>query len=430
MARLGRNRVASLLGLVLVAALGMLPAQDTITLESAIATAREKRPGIAAMRAEAEAAAARVRQNKAAYYPQIGSSGLAKAGLSGAMNGLEPVGIANSPFFRNFAEGIHVSHPGVDGGKVKYSVEFARAESLAAQADLDAAEAAVGLEVAEAYFEVLSQIARLEAANRSIEGREAIQRQAKAFYEGGLRSRVDYALAQSAVAQGRVEQANASSALQIAQIKLLRAMGQSLGQQLELDQPSAPERNAALEEMLVEARELRPDLAAVRARRQAQEMSVRRIEAQYKPSLSMFFTGGWARFNPLAFSSLTSIGVGLAAPLFTFGKRGAEIAEAEAHLRRMDYHVEDLLQLIELDVRVAHRQLQAASEVGPLIAIEVDAANDAVRLARARYREQLGSAVEVTQAEATLAAAETKVAKARYEVGAAQARLDYAVGRL
>ena len=419
-----------MVGLALASALGVLPAQNLITLEDAIATARENRPSIAAARAEAEAAAARVRRNRAAYYPQIGSSGLAKAGLSGSMNGLEPVGIANSPFFRNFAEGIHVSHPGLDGGRVKYSVEHARAESAAAQAELAATEADVGLEVADAYFEVLSQIARLEAANRNVEGREATQRQAKAFYEGGLRSRVDYALAQSAVAQARVEQSNADSGRQIAQVKLLRAMGQPLDQGLEVDQPAHRDDNPGLDELLAEARENRPDLAAARARRDAQEMSVRRVEAQYKPSLSMFFSGGWARFNPLVLSSLTSVGAGLAAPLFTFGKRRAEIDEAEAHLRRMDYHVEDLLQLIELDVRVAHSQLQAASEVVPLIAIEVGAAGDAVRLARARYREQLGSAVEVTQAEAALANAEAKAAKARYALGTAQARLDHAVGRL
>ena len=413
-----------------MAALGVLPAQDLISLEDAIASARERRPSVAAARSTAEAAEARLRQSKSAYYPQIGSSGIAKAGLSGAMNGLEPVGIANSPFFRNFAEGIHVSHPGLDGGRVKYSVELARAESMAAQAELDATEAAVGLEVAEAYFEVLSQIARLEAANRDVEGREATQRQAKAFYEGGLRSRVDYALAQSAVAQARVELANADSARQIAQIKLLQAMGQPLDGRLQLEQPAPHGSGPSLDELLIEARQSRPDLAAARARRQAQAMAVRRIEAQYKPSLSMFFTGGWARFNPLVFSSLASVGAGLAAPLFTFGKRQGEIDEAEAHLRRMDYYVEDMLQLIELDVRIAHSQLQAAANAAPLIAVEVEAARESVRLARARYREQLGSAVEVTQVEAALAAAEAKAATARYDVGAAQARLDHAVGRL
>ena len=52
--------------------------------------------------------------------PQLGFSGLSKAGLSGAMNGLDPIGLANSPFFRNFAAGANIAHP------VSTSVEPAR----------------------------------------------------------------------------------------------------------------------------------------------------------------------------------------------------------------------------------------------------------------------------------------------------------------
>jgi outer membrane protein TolC len=56
-------------------------------------------------------------------------------------------------------------------------------------------------------------------------------------------------------------------------------------------------------------------------------------------------------------------------------------------------------------------------------------AREALRLAQARYRFQLGSFVELTSAEAAASNAEAQYAQARYKYKLAEAKLNYVAGR-
>ena len=65
----------------------------------------------------------------------------------------------------------------------------------------------------------------------------------------------------------------------------------------------------------------------------------------------------------------------------------------------------------------------------PLHRVQTEAAGEALKLARARYREQLGTMVELNEAAAQLADAEAAVTTALYDAKIAEAELTFAVGR-
>ena len=98
----------------------------------------------------------------------------------------------------------------------------------AAEADLAAVEAEVLLRVETAYFTALDARAAQRAATSLVAGREAAARQAQAFYEAELRSKVDFGAAEAQLAAARARLAAAAEESAAAHARLAYAMGAAL----------------------------------------------------------------------------------------------------------------------------------------------------------------------------------------------------------
>ena len=400
-----------------------------LTIEAAIDIALDRNPAVAAAREAIAESEARVRQERANYYPQINSSGLAKAGLSGALNGVQPVGLANSPFYRNFANALNIYHPGLDFGRTKHAVRFRKREAEALGSDLESVEASLILETSRAYYRVLEAQRLEQAADKAVTSRETTLRQARAFYEGEIRSKVDFDLARVGHAEAQFRALEARNTLRVAMAELASALGDAQAGGFELSEPElAIAQLDPLAALIEQARENRPDLIALEIRRSAASEAIAVARSQRKPKLSFSFSGGWARFAPLTVSKLLAIGTGLHLPVFTFGRLEGNIEAAEARLRTLDNRYEDLRQQIVLETRTSYYRLENAIESIPVRQVQTEASGEAVRLARARYREQLGSMVELNESEALLAQAEAHKASAVYAAKIAEAELEFATG--
>ncbi|MCI0422864.1 MAG: TolC family protein, partial [Acidobacteria bacterium] len=375
-------------------------------------------------------AEARVKQARAAYFPQLDSSGLAKIGLSGALNGLHPVGLANSPLYRNFAEGVNVYHPGFDSGRTKYGVNEEQHRREVFAANLDAAKAFVTLDTKRAYYSLLQARRLREVSHQILRSREFIVRQAQAFYEGKLRSRVDLELARFSLSEAQLGLLEAENNVRIRLAELGRAMGASQEADYDLEEVNQllPEVGR-LSELLEEAYQNRPELLALAAERDAAAESIRLAQSQRKPMLSFFFSGGYARFTNVVARQLLALGTGLTFPILTWGKLEGQIEEAEARKRALDNRYKTLKLRVEVETRTGSLRLQHALRSIETLKARAAFAREAARLARARYQERLGSFVELTQAEANLAEAEAGEVIGVYASRTAEAELRFAVGR-
>ncbi len=423
------------LGLAVLLCASFLAAADAqtplLTLDQAISLALSDNPAIAEAEAAVEEADARVRQARADYYPQFSSSGLAKAGLSGALNGVQPLGLPNSPFYRNFANGLNIYHPGLDFGRTKHTVGAFEYGRQAVATDLEAVQAAVVLDVTRAFYTVIQSRKIEAAAGEAVAGQQLTVRQAQAFVDGEIRSKVDLSFARASLAEAQLRALHASTTLRVARAALARVLGDSQAQ-FELVADAAPElpRLDPLDLLLDEAQANHPEIRALIAQQGAALETVRLARSRRKPQLSFFFSGGWARFSSLALGNLTAIGTGLAFPMLNFGKYKGAIEESEARLRLLDYRLEDLRQQVALDTRSAYYRVEGSLQAVPLREIRAQASHEAVRLARARYREQLGTMVDLNQAESRLAQAEADEWVGLYATKIAEAGLDFAVGRI
>ena len=346
------------------------------------------------------------------------------------MNGLRPVGLASSPFYNNFAEGLYLYHPGLDFGRTKHSVGLMRRRRDAVDADLQAVRAAVALETRRSFYAVLRADRLEEVAHKAAESRQLTVRQARAYVEGEIRSKLDLDLARVALSKAQLASLTARSGRRIAMAGLSKAIGDTEEYAYELAEPDLKlPQLKRLGDLLDEAYEQRPELVSLQASREAALEAVRLARSKRKPMLSFFFTGGWARFTPLLASNLLAVGTGLQFPVHTFGKLKGAIEEVEARAQFLDYQIEDSRQQVALEVRTAYYRLEHAFESIPVHRVQTEAAGEALKLARARYREQLGTMVELNQSEAQLAEAEAAVTTALYDAKIAEAELTFAVGR-
>ncbi len=403
-----------------------------LSLEEAVQMALRQNPAIAEAQRAIEEADARVRQARADSYPQLGFNGIAKLGLSGATNGLGLVGLPNSPFYRNLADSLNASYRVFDFGRTKHHVRIERLRHEAAQADLAATEASVIRNSERAFYALLRARRLREVAAEIVRSRQQTVRQAQAFYEGKIRSRLDLDLARVGLSQSQLALVEAENAVRAAVADLGRALGASQEADYDLLSPDLslpPPEPEPLPGLIQAAHEQRPELRSLRAQRDAAAESVSLARSRRRPLLSFVFSGGYSRFPNTVARQLLAAGAGLALPGFTGGNLEAQIEEAQARLRVLESRAEDLRQEVALEIRRAYWQVQNAVQAIPTRKLQVQYAGEAVRLARARYRERLGSIVELTQAETALADAEAGVVTSIYQMKTAQAELRLAIGR-
>jgi outer membrane protein len=103
--------------------------------------------------------------------------------------------------------------------------------------------------------------------------------------------------------------------------------------------------------------------------------------------------------------------------------------EAEAHLHGLDAREESLKQQVALEIRTAWYSLKNAIDSLPVLHIQTEYARNAARLADERYRERLGSFVELSTAQASLAEASASESVGLYDAMIADSELRRATGR-
>lgn len=192
-------------------ATGALLAQGAAAL---IAEAERLRPDIAAARANAAAAEAQVRAERAAGRPSIAAS---------ASNQLAGV---DTRIDRNFASvGVSLSVPIFSGWNRRYTIAAARAEAERAAAVAEQTRQQAGLAVYSNYVGLEASLASLATARVLIESATASADIAQGRYRAGVGTFADLLNAQSALADARQQLVQSEFDVRTANAQLARAVG-------------------------------------------------------------------------------------------------------------------------------------------------------------------------------------------------------------
>ncbi len=392
-------------------------------LERVVRIALERHPQVSQADADTNAAAARKGQAESTYYPQIGlSAGYAK---SRQFSATARQSLSTSS---KFLQG-NLSQILTDFGRTGAAVDRSEALLSSAQETGKSVREDVAFAAKVAYYNILRAQRILSVNQETVRQRESLLRQARAFYDAGIRARIDVARAESNLFQARAQLTAAENDLRIARITLLNRMGIDGPRDFELKDTLATESlPGSLEEWIREAEAGRPDLKALVEQERAADMALRAARAGNYPILTG--NGGFgfsAEDFPL--EQNYTVTVELSVPVFTGFLTRRQVAEARANLDSARYAVTDFRRLVRLQIEQAALSVRAAFEQTEARRKEKDASDENLRLATGRYEVGAGDIIEMIDAQVQMTSSNTNLIGALYDYSVSIASLLRAIGR-
>lgn len=301
-----------------------------------------------------------------------------------------------------------------------------RATRLSAR---DARELVV-LAVGGTYLQVVSAGSRIESQRAQVKYAQATYDRAVTQLSAGTNTRVDVtrSLVQLQSEQERLLAYEGDYEQQ--KITFARMIGLPLGSDIVLTEQLKSAEVPAIDDaqILRSAFEHRWDLRATLAQERAAEQAVAAARAERLPSLS--FNGYYGAMGPRpneshgVFVASGSVNI----PVFSGGKIGADVQQAEATLRQRQSEYQDQKGKIEQDVRNALIQLRTAMGQVKLAESNQDYARETLTQVQDRFVAGVTSTVEVVQAQQQAASADNDYISSLFAFNLARLNLARATG--
>jgi outer membrane protein TolC len=423
-----------------IAIVALVPAaRSAETLQDAWAMALVRDPALAAVRADAGAAAASERAARAARWPTLeATAGYTRYDEAPALDVATPsFAFRSPPIFDNddmVMGGARLSIPIWTGGALSASIRSARHAREAAEALAEQAVADLKLEVAARYVGVLRARRALEAAAARVASLEAHMADVQAMVERELVAQSDLLAARVALADAQQQQVRATSGIKLAQAAYNRRLGQPLDRVPDIEDRGAlaglPAETRGIDELLKVAASRRSELRALEARARALEAQASAERRRLLPQLALEGSYQHLETTILDREDLASVGVGLRWTLFDGGQTLQRALSLERGGRAARYRLEELGSQLELQVRDAWLGLAEAEARRVATREAVAQAEENLRISRELYGVGLANDTQVLDAIALRVSAAGNRDDAELDAELARLELARAIGEL
>jgi outer membrane protein TolC len=396
---------------------------------------------LAEARARAATAEAAVAVREAADRPIVGLGGgytrtnhVAEFSFPGP-GGVPRILYPDAP--NNYRTRLDLQWPIYSGGRTDALERAARADASAAAADVAAAQADLRLEVARAFWALVTARATAAVIDRSLARAQANVNDVRQRLNAGLVPPNEVASAEAQESRQRMLLIETRNQGEQSSAELARLIGEDVllpiepAADLELEAPAA----IALPALIAEARSTREERRAIQQRIAAAEEHVTAAEGGRRPAIAI--TGGfdYARPNPHIFPRADrwddswDAGVSATWALWDGGRSKAEAAHARTLIDAARQRLAEFDSVVALELR--QRLLDIDSGRAALAAANdaVRAATEARRVVAERYSAGVAIQTDVLDADVTLLQAELDRTRAIAGVRLAEARLTRALGK-
>jgi outer membrane protein len=300
-----------------------------------------------------------------------------------------------------------------------------------AQLETQANRDDIFLLVAQTYFQVLRAEKLKIIADQEVTQLRDHLKIAKDLYEFGVVTNNDVLQAEVALADAKQRLISVQNAITNTQGSLDKLIGQPIHTMHKLqDENITPVPDLNLQDATQAALDARSDLKAAAGRVQQGEKTVTESRAGHFPRL--YAMGGqyyqqsrYALHETQWFAIL-----GLHWKIFSGFDTQAQVAEARERVNQLTVQKKDLAEQIKLEVQNAYLGLKETAE---RIAVTKDAVNQAeenLRLNEERYKEQVGTATDVIDAQTLLTRIRVNYNNAIYDHQVQKAQMLRAIGRI
>ncbi|NBC07820.1 MAG: TolC family protein [Bacteroidetes bacterium] len=286
----------------------------------------------------------------------------------------------------------------------------------------------------EAYLPVLLLQENVELLDKNIRNLNQVLFETKALYKEGFAEQLDIDRQELSLSNLQIERENLLRQKEVALSNLKNTIGYPLDQPLVVADDLDKMTLEAKRLMAMEAKpEQRAEVALLDQAIQMNELNIKLNKAGYLPSLRAFGTaqqqyqgndfetGFWA---PAAF-----VGLNVNVPIFDGFNKKAKIERARLELEKARNQREDLLRGLKLEVANARTNYENAEQRLRSQEKNLNLAERIYETAQIKYREGVGSSLEVTQAEQSLYTTQSNYMQAMYDLLLAKERLEMALGQ-
>lgn len=417
----------------------------SLSLEDALARGKTTAPRLAEAAARQEAADAAVTSREALKKPSLSASAAYQRTNHVDEYGIPQAGGGIKVLFpdipNNYRGRADASMALYTGGRVESLVSSAKADKLAADAEFKAAAADVALDVARAYWNLVTAREAVRVVDQGLVRMSAYVSDVKARVDAGLLPPNDLLSAQAQRARQSVALIQAKNAASVAQSDLCRLVG------LDLDTPITPTASlmtpipsvASISALQINA--LTEQARAGRAERDALTKHAEAARATgdaagsaLRPQVNV--SGGVEESRPNArivprvdaFHSSWEAGVGVSWNLFDGGKSKADRAVAAAQATAFERRRDDFDAMLGVELRQRRGDVEAGNAALDASAEAVSAATEARRVISERFKAGVATSTDVLDAENALLEAELERTRLAASLRLSEARLLRAVG--
>jgi len=361
-----------------------------------------------AAEAQFQQARALVRFNRAAYYPTV------TAGASAAREHLSShrplVSASTQTNGTDLVIPVDVSYEADVFGRVRHTVEAARADAQASAADLESVRLSLHAELAFDYFEMRTLDAEEQLLLSNVTSFERALDLTQSRYKGGVSSAVDVAQAQTQLENTRTQAID----VMVQRSQNEHAIATLIGQPASTFTAAPAAWNAPPPDIPPgvpsELLERRPDIAAAERRVAASNAQVGVARAAYFPIFTLTGSGGVESTAITTLiqgpSGFLSAGAAAAVTAFDGGRRRAVTEQARAAYDESvaNYRQTILTAFQEVEDNLA--VLRILNDEAMAQQAAVAAAEHSLELSSNRYKGGVVSYLEVTTAQSTALADE------------------------
>ena len=416
------------------------PSPKTLSLAEAEATALRHAPTLEQALGQVEVAEGRLEQARAGYLPQLNATGtyqrttanfVARPGFAQMGVNVPTSGGWTAQTFNFYNFGATANQLIFDFGLTANKWRSAAASRDAASWNHRAIENQTLLAVRRAFFQGRTQRDLVAVATEGVHNQEKHLEQSAALVKAGIRPDIDAATVRTALANARVQLVNAQSNFAVAQAQLAQAMGVDVDGSYTLaddDLPAIADEDGPNAPLTERALKARPELANLANQRQAQALLTDALRGGYGPAFGAVANATEAGSSLERLVPNWYVGLSLTWAIFSGGLTHGQVREAKGDLLSLDAQAATLRLQVEVDVEQGRLAVQAAKAT--IVAAEEALVNarDQLTLAEARYRQGLGSVIELADAQVAYTTAAAQAVQAHYGLATARAQLLAALG--
>lgn len=409
-------------------------ADEVMTLEKALALAEAHNGQIVAAREQVRQAEAASRSAASQMGPRLDASVAVvryneepRKAVVGGGGGYVP-----DAFKETWKAALTLTQILYSGGTLQANLQASRLEAEGFRSQELRTVQSVRNAVCSAYFGFQQARAALVVAEEAIALAAEHKKDAESLFNNGLVAKNELLRAQVALSDAELDRIRAANAVDTALKALERTVGVAFQASTVFPEPLVDLPDFALPELVeAETRALasRPELKALEASRGAAEFLARAAAGQARPQIALE-----AEANDVGDSFYPDVQdqwkVTLAAQwrLFDSGEVRANVDKARSAAAEVLARMDDLRRQISLEVSTARLDLDSALQRLRVATDQVALAEEDHRMALKRYKAQVGTNLDVLDAQVALTNSRTQLVLAVYDAFQADADLTYAIG--